>query len=58
MEGKREYQPAISRRRRRGICGTRDHKHGLKLYVQRVFIMDDTERFASELSAFRALQPD
>ncbi|MFO6285490.1 molecular chaperone HtpG, partial [Pseudomonas aeruginosa] len=23
----------------------REHKHGLKLYVQRVFIMDDAEQF-------------
>jgi molecular chaperone HtpG len=35
----------------------RDHKHGLKLYVQRVFIMDDAEQFMPNYLRFRA-RPD
>ncbi len=30
----------------------RDHKHGLKLYVQRVFIMDDAEQFVPNYLRF------
>ncbi|NYY81414.1 hypothetical protein DMI65_19400 [Escherichia coli] len=30
----------------------RDHKHGLKLYVQRVFIMDDAEQFMPDYLRF------
>ena len=30
----------------------RDHKHGLKLYVQRVFIMDDAEQFMANYLRF------
>ncbi|RJT26306.1 molecular chaperone HtpG [Buttiauxella izardii] len=30
----------------------RDHKHGLKLYVQRVFIMDDAEQFMPNYMRF------
>ncbi len=46
VEGKQEYTSLLY------IPGkapwdmwNRDHKHGLKLYVQRVFIMDDAEQF-------------
>ncbi len=46
VEGKQEYTSLLY------IPATapwdmwnRDHKHGLKLYVQRVFIMDDAEQF-------------
>ncbi|WJM87469.1 molecular chaperone HtpG [Dickeya chrysanthemi] len=46
VEGKQEYTsllyiPAAAP----WDMWNRDHKHGLKLYVQRVFIMDDAEQF-------------
>jgi molecular chaperone HtpG len=46
VEGKQEYTsllyiPALAP----WDMWNRDHKHGLKLYVQRVFIMDDAEQF-------------
>ncbi len=46
VEGKQEYTsllyvPSLAP----WDMWNRDHKHGLKLYVQRVFIMDDAEQF-------------
>ncbi len=38
-----------------GYVKDRDHKHGLKLYVQRVFIMDDAEQFMQTLRFVRGL---
>ena len=45
MEGKRVHQPAVYPVA--GAVGSVEprSKHGLKLYVQRVFIMDDAEQF-------------
>ena len=34
---------STSRRARRSTCGTATQRHGIKLYVRRVFIMDDAE---------------
>ena len=41
VEGKNEYNSLLYiPGRARLICGTREQKHGVKLYVRRVFIMD------------------
>lgn len=45
VEGKQEYTSLLYIRRAPWDMWNRDHKHGLKLYVQRVFIMDDAEQF-------------
>lgn len=46
VEGKLEYTTLlfVPARAPFGLW-TREHKHGLKLYVQRVFILDDVEQF-------------
>ncbi len=46
MEGKQEYTSLLYiPAQAPWDMLNRDHKHGLKLYVQRVFIMDDAEQF-------------
>ena len=46
VEGKQEYTSLLYiPARAPWDLFNRDHKHGLKLYVQRVFIMDDAEQF-------------
>ena len=46
VEGKQEYTSLLYiPARAQWDMWNRDHKHGLKLYVQRVFIMDDAEQF-------------
>ncbi|WP_075180507.1 molecular chaperone HtpG [Pantoea sp. 1.19] len=46
VEGKQEYTSLLYiPTRAPWDMWNRDHKHGLKLYVQRVFIMDDAEQF-------------
>lgn len=46
MEGKQEYTSLLYiPSQAPWDMWNRDHKHGLKLYVQRVFIMDDAEQF-------------
>ncbi|ARF51197.1 molecular chaperone HtpG [Pantoea stewartii] len=46
VEGKQEYTSLLYIPARAPFdIWNRDHKHGLKLYVQRVFIMDDAEQF-------------
>ncbi|QCR07915.1 molecular chaperone HtpG [Brenneria rubrifaciens] len=46
VEGKQEYTSLLYiPSRAPWDMWNRDHKHGLKLYVQRVFIMDDAEQF-------------
>lgn len=46
VEGKQEYTSLLYiPARAPWDMWNRDHKHGLKLYVQRVFIMDDAELF-------------
>ncbi|ERK18163.1 Chaperone protein HtpG [Pantoea sp. AS-PWVM4] len=46
VEGKQEYTSLLYIPARAPFdMWNRDHKHGLKLYVQRVFIMDDAEQF-------------
>ncbi|WP_054634397.1 molecular chaperone HtpG [Pantoea stewartii] len=46
VEGKQEYTSLLYIPVRAPFdMWNRDHKHGLKLYVQRVFIMDDAEQF-------------
>ncbi|MCZ4059061.1 molecular chaperone HtpG [Pantoea sp. LMR881] len=46
VEGKQEYTSLLYVPSRAPFdMWNRDHKHGLKLYVQRVFIMDDAEQF-------------
>lgn len=46
VEGKKEYTSLLYiPAQAPGDMWNRDHKHGLKLYVQRVFIMDDAEQF-------------
>ncbi len=46
MEGKQEYTSLLYiPAQAPWDMWNRDHKHGLKLYVQRVFIMDDAEQF-------------
>lgn len=46
VEGKQEYTSLFYIPSRAPFdMWNRDHKHGLKLYVQRVFIMDDAEQF-------------
>ncbi|ORM99575.1 molecular chaperone HtpG [Pantoea septica] len=46
VEGKQEYTSLLYIPSRAPFdMWNRDHKHGLKLYVQRVFIMDDAEQF-------------
>lgn len=46
VEGKQEYTSLLYVPARAPFdMWNRDHKHGLKLYVQRVFIMDDAEQF-------------
>ncbi|MBN7121274.1 molecular chaperone HtpG [Erwinia billingiae] len=46
VEGKQEYTSLLYIPTQAPFdMWNRDHKHGLKLYVQRVFIMDDAEQF-------------
>ncbi|NBJ34767.1 molecular chaperone HtpG [Serratia fonticola] len=46
VEGKQEYNSLLYiPAQAPWDMWNRDHKHGLKLYVQRVFIMDDAEQF-------------
>ncbi|MDE1512099.1 molecular chaperone HtpG [Serratia nevei] len=46
LEGKQEYTSLLYiPAQAPWDMWNRDHKHGLKLYVQRVFIMDDAEQF-------------
>ncbi|MBT0587492.1 molecular chaperone HtpG [Alteromonas oceanisediminis] len=46
VEGKTEYTSLLYIPAKAPFdMWNRDHKHGLKLYVQRVFIMDDAEQF-------------
>ncbi|WP_392563755.1 molecular chaperone HtpG [Orbus wheelerorum] len=46
VEGKQEYTSLLYiPAKAPWDMWNRDHKHGLKLYVQRVFIMDDAEQF-------------
>ncbi|WP_312242080.1 molecular chaperone HtpG [Pantoea sp.] len=46
VEGKQEYTSLLYIPSNAPFdMWNRDHKHGLKLYVQRVFIMDDAEQF-------------
>lgn len=46
VEGKQEYTSLLyTPAQAPWDMWNRDHKHGLKLYVQRVFIMDDAEQF-------------
>ena len=46
VEGKQEYTNLLYIPSQAPFdMWNRDHKHGLKLYVQRVFIMDDAEQF-------------
>lgn len=46
VEGKQEYTSLLYiPAKAPWDLWNRDHKHGLKLYVQRVFIMDDAEQF-------------
>ena len=46
VEGKQEYTSLLYIPARAPFdMWNREHKHGLKLYVQRVFIMDDAEQF-------------
>jgi len=46
VEGKQEYTSLLYIPSQAPFdMWNRDHKHGLKLYVQRVFIMDDAEQF-------------
>ncbi len=46
VEGKQEYTSLLYIPSRAPFdMWNRDHKHGLKLYVKRVFIMDDAEQF-------------
>lgn len=46
VEGKQEYTSLLYIPAQASWdMWNRDHKHGLKLYVQRVFIMDDAEQF-------------
>jgi molecular chaperone HtpG len=46
VEGKTEYTSLLYIPSKAPFdMWNRDHKHGLKLYVQRVFIMDDAEQF-------------
>ena len=46
VEGKQEYTSLLYiQAQAPWDMWNRDHKHGLKLYVQRVFIMDDAEQF-------------
>lgn len=46
VEGKQEYTSLLYIPSHAPFdMWNRDHKHGLKLYVQRVFIMDDAEQF-------------
>lgn len=46
VEGKQEYTSLLYiPTKAPWDMWNRDHKHGLKLYVQRVFIMDDAEQF-------------
>ncbi|RKS87195.1 molecular chaperone HtpG [Orbus hercynius] len=46
VEGKQEYTSLLYIPSKAPFdMWNRDHKHGLKLYVQRVFIMDDAEQF-------------
>ncbi|WP_100644643.1 molecular chaperone HtpG [Alteromonas facilis] len=46
VEGKTEYTSLLYIPSKAPFdLWNRDHKHGLKLYVQRVFIMDDAEQF-------------
>ncbi|KFE38408.1 Molecular chaperone HtpG [Yersinia ruckeri] len=46
VEGKQEYTSLLYIPAQAPFdMWNRDHKHGLKLYVQRVFIMDDAEQF-------------
>ena len=46
VEGKQEYTSRLYiPSKAPWDMWNRDHKHGLKLYVQRVFIMDDAEQF-------------
>ena len=53
VEGKQEYTSLLYIPARAPFdMWNRDSKHGLKLYVQRVFIMDDAEQFMSNYLRF------
>ncbi len=53
VEGKQEYTSLLYIPSRAPFdMWNCDHKHGLKLYVQRVFIMDDAEQFMSNYLRF------
>ena len=46
VEGRQEYTQLLYLPAQRAVrsCGTATHRHGIKLYVRRVFIMDDAEQ--------------
>ncbi|CAK9884194.1 MAG: Chaperone protein HtpG [Candidatus Erwinia impunctatus] len=53
VEGKQEYTSLLYiPSRAPWDMWNREHKHGLKLYVQRVFIMDDAEQFVPNYLRF------
>lgn len=53
VEGKLEYTTLLYIPKRAPFdLWNRDHKHGVKLYVQRVFIMDDAEQFVPNYLRF------
>ena len=55
MEGRQEYTQLlyIPARAPFDLCD-RKARHGIKLYVRRVFIMDDAEQLMPHISALRA----